>query len=271
MKNAGNHFQQGMDEMLEEEPKARGQFADAYIDDTLIWSKAMVEHRRHVREVLNRMYVNNVKPKWSKCHFGVTRVKWCGRIISKEGIETDRNKVEALRKLEAPTKFKEVQKLYGMLLWHKAWIPHFHTLAAPIAKFLQHKYKWRRIEWGKHEKQATDRIIKHIEEACTRSRSGPGTYHIYVDWSTKAAGYHLVREHKGQKYLMGYGSKAFRRHETRYGAPKGELYAMALACRHFRWWCLGKDVVIHTDHQSWRDLNSNSTHARSGSKVKPTQ
>lgn len=259
LRNAGNHYQQEMDGLLSENRpdtgKAKGNWAEAYIDDLLVYSGNEKDHVKHVRDVLQRMYEANVKPKWSKCKFGVSSVKWCGRMVSKEGVEVDKTQVDAILNTKRPEKFKEVQSLYGLLIWHKPWIPRFDDKAEPIAKLLSHKYKWRKIAWGEEQEQALQVLVDDIRKACIHSRTGPGTYHIHVDWSRRAAGYMLTREHKGKKYLMGYGSHAFRRSELNYSTAKGELYAIALACRHFKWWCQGKDVVIHTDHQAWQNLN----------------
>lgn len=259
LRNAGNHYQQEMDSMLSDNRpdtgKAKGNWAEAYIDDLLIYSGNEKEHVKHVKDVLQRMYEANVKPKWSKCKFGAKSVKWCGRMVSEEGVELDKTQVDAILNTKRPEKFKEVQSLYGLLIWHKPWIPRFDDKAQPIAKLLSHEYKWRRIKWGKEQEKALLTLVEDIRKACTHSRTGPGTYHIHVDWSKRAAGYMLTREYKGKKYLMGYGSHAFRRSELNYSTAKGELYAIALACRHFKWWCQGKDVVIHTDHQAWQNLN----------------
>eukprot|EP01127_Copromyxa_protea_P002792 TRINITY_DN1273_c0_g1_i5.p1 TRINITY_DN1273_c0_g1~~TRINITY_DN1273_c0_g1_i5.p1 ORF type:complete len:1428 (+),score=224.19 TRINITY_DN1273_c0_g1_i5:73-4356(+) len=265
MKNAGNHYQQGMDEMLEEETEngvARGKFAEAFVDDTLIWSKKEKDHVRHVRDVLERMLRTNVKPKWSKCKFGVKRVKWCGRWVSKGGTEIDKSKIQALREIRRPTKWKEVQMLYGMLLWNKAWIKNFAVKTKPISKYMGASWKHRRIPWDEEAENALITVIRDLEEAVVRARSGPGTLHLYVDWCVTGAGFHLVREHKGKLYPMGYGSKTFNDTESRYDTPKGELYAIALGCRFFKYACKGKEVVIHTDHQAWQDLNVNVANSR---------
>jgi len=53
---------------------------------------------------------------------------------------------------------------------------------------------------------------------------------------------------------MGYGGKTLSGPETRWKAPRGELFAMAFAARKCRKRCAGREVVLHTDHIAWSDL-----------------
>jgi hypothetical protein len=61
-------------------------FCTAYLDDILIFSNTLEEHRRHVREVLERLRKVELYVDVKKCEFHSQKVKYLGMIISVEGL-----------------------------------------------------------------------------------------------------------------------------------------------------------------------------------------
>ena len=53
-------------------------------------------------------------------------------MISKDGIETDPKKVDALIMMAPPTSVDEVQSLLGMTTFLARFIPHYSTITAPF-------------------------------------------------------------------------------------------------------------------------------------------
>ena len=59
-------------------------FATAYLDDILIYSDTLEEHREHVRLVLEQLQKHGLYLKPEKCEFFRTEVKYLGLIIGRE-------------------------------------------------------------------------------------------------------------------------------------------------------------------------------------------
>jgi hypothetical protein len=76
-------------------------FCTAYLDDTLIYSNSLDEHKRHVRQLLQRLKEHGLQADIAKCEFHVHKVKYLGLIVSTDGIEMDPAKVSAVK--EWPT------------------------------------------------------------------------------------------------------------------------------------------------------------------------
>ena len=149
-----------------------------------------------------------------------------------------------------------------MFLWHKQWIDHFDRKAKPITRFLSGEWKHKVIDWDDTAEEAYTSLCDDISKAVARSRMGPGVIHIFTDWCAEAVAFHWYREHKGKKYPMGYNGRTMRGSELRWKAPRGELYAMAFACRKLKQFCVGREVVLHTDHIAWSKLNVNTSNER---------
>jgi len=61
-------------------------FVIIYLNDILIFSKNLDEHKIHVRKVLERLQEHNLHTKPKKCKFHTTSVEYLGVIIMPEGV-----------------------------------------------------------------------------------------------------------------------------------------------------------------------------------------
>ena len=72
-------------------------FCTAYLDDILVYSKTLKEHKRHVRQVLQKLRETGIQADISKCEFHVAEVLYLGLIVGKGVIKMDPVKVSAIR------------------------------------------------------------------------------------------------------------------------------------------------------------------------------
>ena len=56
-------------------------FVAAYVDDILVFSKTLQEHRKHVKTVLGRIQAAGLQLNIDKCKFEVQVTKYLGLII----------------------------------------------------------------------------------------------------------------------------------------------------------------------------------------------
>ncbi|GKA66218.1 putative reverse transcriptase domain-containing protein [Tanacetum coccineum] len=74
-----------------------------FIDDILIYSKSMEEHREHLKTILELLKKEQLYAKFSKCDFWLEYVQFLGHVIDSKGIHVDPAKFEAIRNWAAPT------------------------------------------------------------------------------------------------------------------------------------------------------------------------
>ena len=84
-----------------------------YLDDVLIYSDNLEQHKRDVRNIINAIYQSGRRLKPSKCEFHQTETEYLGFIVSQEGIKVDPVKTKAIRAWKMPTKKKEIQSFLG--------------------------------------------------------------------------------------------------------------------------------------------------------------
>ena len=73
-----------------------------YLDDILIFSNSVEEHKNHLQEVFSLLQKNQLYVKDSKCSFFMEKVKYLGHIVTPSGIEMDSGKVKAVADWSAP-------------------------------------------------------------------------------------------------------------------------------------------------------------------------
>ena len=78
-------------------------FMIVFIDDILVYSKNKAEHAMHMRLVLQTLREHQLYAKFSKCEFWLEEVAFLGHVVSKEGIQVDPKKIEAITEWPRPT------------------------------------------------------------------------------------------------------------------------------------------------------------------------
>jgi len=86
-------------------------FCTTYLDDILIYSDSLAEHRVHVRQVLQKLEEAGLYLKSEKCEFQVQEMKYLGFIIATKGVRMHLAKFAAVREWETPSNLKDVQAL----------------------------------------------------------------------------------------------------------------------------------------------------------------
>lgn len=84
-----------------------------YLDDILIYSDNPAEHRRHVREVLQRLRAHGLYARADKCEFHSDTVEYLGYILSPEGLRMSSEKVRTITDWPEPRKVKDIQAFLG--------------------------------------------------------------------------------------------------------------------------------------------------------------
>ena len=79
-----------------------------YLDDIIVFSKTPEEHIERLRGVFQKLSTAGLRLKPSKCEFFKSQVTYLGHIVSKNGIETDPQKIEAIKEWPVPKTVNEV-------------------------------------------------------------------------------------------------------------------------------------------------------------------
>ena len=121
-------FQHLMNKVLDNCP-----FAMTYLDDIIIFSDTEEEHLAHIEEIFKRLEAADLKMKRSKCDFFKKHIYYLGHLISADGIQPLKDKLDMIRDMPAPRNSKEVKQFLGLGGYYRKFVPHFANLSRPLA------------------------------------------------------------------------------------------------------------------------------------------
>ena len=91
---------------------AQGKVA-VYLDDILIFTETLKEHRRIVHEVLTRLSQNDLYLRPEKCEFERSSIEYLGLVIGEGEVRMDPVKVEAVKDWQTPSTLRELRSFLG--------------------------------------------------------------------------------------------------------------------------------------------------------------
>ena len=106
-----------------------------YFDDIIVGGKTRNEHNQNLERVFKKLDECGLKLNFSKCRFGLTSLKFLGHIISKEGIRSDPEKVEAILQARIPTDKTELRSFLGLITYYHKFVPNLAITASPCMNY----------------------------------------------------------------------------------------------------------------------------------------
>jgi hypothetical protein len=155
LKNAGATYQRAMNLIFH---NLLGVILEVYIDDIVIKSAGLGNHLADLILALERMHRYGLKMNPLKCAFGVSAGKFLGFIIHEKGIEIDPKRVEAMKRVEAPTCKKDLQNFLGKVNYLSGKIDSF----TPILRLKDEA----EFTWGQNSKNH----LRRLRIICLRHR-----------------------------------------------------------------------------------------------------
>jgi hypothetical protein len=96
-----------------------------YLDDILIFTNLLEDHRRITCLMLNRMREHKLYLRPGKCEFEKTGIEYLGMIISHNKVEMDPVMIAGVTDWPMPSNKKEVQSFVGFVNFYRHFIPGF--------------------------------------------------------------------------------------------------------------------------------------------------
>ncbi|KAH9247948.1 hypothetical protein BASA81_014407 [Batrachochytrium salamandrivorans] len=132
--NAPAQFQRMMNSLFRH---MISKFVLVYLDDIVVYSDNLEDHKEHVRQVLQILKDNNLFCKAEKCHFYQTEIKYLGYIISPNGTSMDPSKISAVQDWPAPKKVRELQVFLGFTNFYRALVSGYSDITCHLTKLLK--------------------------------------------------------------------------------------------------------------------------------------
>jgi transposase InsO family protein len=247
--NSPATFQTMMDDIFRD-LIARGVVC-VYLDDILIYTRTLEEHRKIVSEVLKRLKKHKLFLKPEKCEFERTQIEYLGLIVGQGRAEMDPVKVAGVKEWPTPTCKKEVQAFLGFINFYRRFVKDFSHHARPLFDLTKKEGGWR---WEKEQREAFEKLKKIITSTPVLIFPDEGRpFRLEADSSDFATGAVLSQLADDQKWHpIGFHSKSLSEVERNYETHDKEMLAIIRALEEWRHLLEGARhrVEVWTDHKN---------------------
>ncbi|CAN6687791.1 unnamed protein product [Malus baccata var. baccata] len=225
---------------------------EIFMDDFSVFGNSFDHCLSNMTLILKRCVETTLVLNWEKCHFMVKQGIVLGHIISEEGIEVDKSKVDLVRHLPSPTSVREVRSFLGHAGLYRRFIKDFSKIAQPLCRLLQKEVAFEFDD-------ACSTTFKQLKEALTSAPiiTPPDwslPFELMCDASDNAIGAVLGQRKNKQPHVIYYASRTLNDAQLNYSTTEKELLAVVFALDKFRSYLLGTKVIIFTDHAALKYL-----------------
>jgi len=113
-----------------------------YLDDILIFSDNMADHKKHAKEVLRCLQEQGLFVNGDKCCFHSDSVEYLGYIIGSGGLCMDSAKVQVIQDWPKPKKVKDVQSFLGFANFYRRFIHGYSEIVLSLTCLTQKATLW---------------------------------------------------------------------------------------------------------------------------------
>jgi transposase InsO family protein len=222
---------------------------EVFLDDVVIGGKDVSEHLQALEVVFSRLRRNGLKLKSSKCVFLVNEIKYLGYVLSKDGVKTDPDKVEAITKIPRPGNVTELRSFLGLINFFAKFVGQMSGRLVPLYKLLKKDVEWR---WSNECEQAFEDIKRILSSAPVLAYYDPERpLTLTCDASARGVGGVLSQPNlsgRGERPVA-YVSRTLTDAEKNYSQIHREALAIIFCVNKFHQYLYGRHFTLKTDHK----------------------
>ena len=238
------------------------EFVIIFMDDILVFSDTIEEHKRHLEKLFNRMREHSVVAHPDKCEFLVDKLWYLGLGISAEGTFISDTTKEAIMNWQIPKPDQQNKKgnrranpdgktairtFLGMVSFFRKFIPRLSERARPLYDLLAADKSFS--DWNyQHDMAFQDLRDVLLSSDVLQIPNSRKPFVIYPDASGVGIGGVLMQDQGQGLKPCAYVSAKLTAAMMKRGAYETELWAMIKCLQTWKHYLHGTSVEIRTDH-----------------------
>ncbi len=122
-------------------------FCQTYLNDILIYSKTLKEHRTHVKEVLDKLREVDLQIDIDKCEFKIQKISFLELLIFINDLRMNFRKVDVIRNWKVSRSLTHVQIFIDFCNFYRRFIKNFSKIIQLMIKLTwkNHLFEWTKI------------------------------------------------------------------------------------------------------------------------------
>ena len=199
-------------------------------------------HDTHYKAFLQRCREQDIKLNKAKLELRKD-VTFMGHQITKDGLQTDPEKVNAIKDYPAPTNVEELRRLLGMVNYLSRYLPHLTEDLQPLQNLLKKDVQWT---WALSQEKAFQTVKEKITNSPTLVfYKQDDSLTLINDASEYGLGSVLIQKDRP----VAYASRTLTPTERNYAQIKKEMLAVLFGLQKFHHYTYGRPVHVVTDHR----------------------
>ena len=237
-----------------------GRICHVYLDDIIIWSDSIEEHRRNIKAVMTALRAADMYCSEKKTQLWLTEVPFLGHVIRHDSIQSDPAKTSAIRNWPRPQTAKQVRAFLGLVRYIANFLPHLAEHTAILTPLTRKECNEAFPEWTDAHQQAFDAIKAMASDPAGLAAiqaDSPGNIYVTTDASDIGTGALLsIGPDWKTARPVAFDSMQFNSAQKNYAVHEKELLAIIRALTKFRYHLLGTHFTVYTDHRTLQYFQS---------------
>ena len=193
-----------------------------------------------LKAVFQRLQINNLKLKASKCEFFKRECTYLEQVVSEQGIRTDSSKIETVRNRPVPRNVKEIGMFLGFKGYCWRFVKGYGCIVRPLNDLLfghptnknakkgnKPKPKPSIFVWGENQKTAFQTIVDRLTNPPVLAYADYKlSFKLHTDASSTGLGAVLYQNPEGIDRVVAYASQSLKPAEKNCSAHKLEFLAL---------------------------------------------
>ena len=260
-------------------------FCVCYLDDILIYSDNLRDHRKQVKDVLEKLHAAGLFVKPEKCEFESNKTTFLGFVISQQGIEMDPEKVSAVLNWEVPKTIQHVQCFLGFANFYRRFIEEYSRICTPLFNLLKTVDKDKEtstvttnpdlpgkkvtnktpIEWTLCCQQVFNElksrfcsapVLKHFDQTLETILETDASDYVVSGILSQRHPDPAKPESRGALHPVAFLFEKMSPAECNYGIGDKELLAIMACLEKWHMYLHGIPFVIYTDHYNLQNFGT---------------
>ncbi|CAL9020537.1 unnamed protein product, partial [Prunus brigantina] len=227
-------------------------FIEVFMDDFSVFGDSFDQCLHNLSKVLARCEQTNLVLNWEKCHFMVNQGIVLGHVISSNGIEVDKAKIDLIASMPSPTSVKEVRSFLGHAGFYRRFIKDFSKIARPLCNLLAKDMDFAFDQDCENAFNALKKMLTTAPIIIPPDWSLP--FELMCDASDYAVGAVLGQRVDKKPHAIYYASRTLNDAQLNYSTTEKELLAVIFALEKFRSYLITNKVIVYTDHAALKYL-----------------
>jgi hypothetical protein len=224
-----------------------------YLDDIILYSETLDQHKIDVENIITRLKAFNLKIKPSKCKFARSRIEYLSHVIENGTLKPNPAKTAAVNNAKIPKTVKQVQAFLGLVGYYRKFIKNCSGIASPLIKLTE---KNTEFKWSEECESAFQQLKSYLvsDKHVLALPDYDKEFVVEADASKVGIG-GVLSQKIGRHYQpIAYFSKHLTKTERNYSTSERELLAIILSVEHFKEYVYGRQFKILSDHEPLKFL-----------------